>query len=133
MSSIHAISSRAIWERAGNILDATTAVEDSARAKQAGVPGTSRPTAPPAVGLNSGALDPGTHWQVIAATQEAGLSEKMAPAVTAREELKTRTDLANEPFGQVVSLMARSEPLPTQATPSGTQGLSSSFRRSGSA
>jgi hypothetical protein len=120
VSSIHAISSRAIWQRAGNVPEAATAPQDSDRAKQVGVPETSRPGAPPAVGLNSGALDPGTHWQVIAATQEAGSAEKMAPAVEAREELKNRTGLANQPFGQVVSLIARGEPLPTQATPSDT-------------
>jgi hypothetical protein len=55
----------------------------------------------------------------ISAASTSGLHAHHSPAKAARDLLQSRSDLANQPFGQIVSKLARGEDiLPPAATSS---------------
>jgi hypothetical protein len=54
-------------------------------------------------------------------------NQKQPPAQAARDLLQSRTDLADEPFGKLVSLFARGQPIPSAPiNPNTTVATSSS-------
>jgi hypothetical protein len=48
--------------------------------------------------------------------QSMGIDHKQSPAKMVREQLATRTDLTDQPFGNLVSLIARGLELPAATT-----------------
>jgi hypothetical protein len=55
--------------------------------------------------------------------QSMGIDHKQSPAKMVREQLATRTDLTEQPFGNLVSLISRGLELPPAITaPSSTDG-----------
>jgi hypothetical protein len=49
-------------------------------------------------------------------------NQKQPPAQAARDLLQSRTDLADEPFGKLVSLFARGQPIPSAPINPNTTG-----------